>query len=90
MLAGPAARYPNPTDPLNGEAAALMLRDPRLYDTKVREYVKRYASSSGAGDDDAAKKRPGEAAAAAAAATDNSDALSDIVISEAEDEEEIF
>lgn len=29
-------RYPNPSDPLNGEAAALMLRDPKGYDSKVR------------------------------------------------------
>lgn len=29
-------RYPNPSDPLNGEAAALMLRDPKGYDNKVR------------------------------------------------------
>jgi len=29
-------RYPNPTDPLNGEAAALLLREPKSYDVKVR------------------------------------------------------
>lgn len=29
-------RYPNPTDPLNGEAAALLMRDPKQYDVKVR------------------------------------------------------
>lgn len=29
-------RYPNPSDPLNGEAAALMLRDSKQYDIKVR------------------------------------------------------
>lgn len=29
-------RYPNPSDPLNGEAAALMLRDPKGYESKVR------------------------------------------------------
>ena len=28
-------RYPNPTDPLNGEAAALMMRDPKAYEVKV-------------------------------------------------------
>ncbi|KAJ1819516.1 ubiquitin-conjugating enzyme E2 H [Coemansia sp. RSA 2598] len=37
-------RYPNPTDPLNGEAAALMMRDSAGYDSKVRDYVLRYAS----------------------------------------------
>ena len=30
-------RYPNPADPLNGEAAALLLRDPSAYDRRVRE-----------------------------------------------------
>lgn len=29
-------RYPNPTDPLNGEAAALMIREPKSYDLKVK------------------------------------------------------
>ncbi|KAI5817794.1 ubiquitin-conjugating enzyme E2 H [Pyronema omphalodes] len=50
-------RYPNPTDPLNGEAAALLMREPSLYDAKVREYVQRYANSDttaneGDGEDD--------------------------------------
>lgn len=38
-------RYPNPADPLNGDAAALLLREPLGYDRKVREYVKRFASA---------------------------------------------
>ena len=29
-------RYPNPTDPLNGEAAALLMRDPKAYELKVK------------------------------------------------------
>lgn len=29
-------RYPNPTDPLNGEAAALMMREPKSYEAKVK------------------------------------------------------
>lgn len=29
-------RYPNPTDPLNGEAAALLMRDPGAYEQKVK------------------------------------------------------
>ncbi|KAF2149571.1 hypothetical protein K461DRAFT_281954 [Myriangium duriaei CBS 260.36] len=52
-------RYPNPTDPLNGEAAALMMREPKSYDAKVKEYVNKYASKEaaddageGSGDDD--------------------------------------
>ena len=29
-------RYPNPSDPLNGEAAALLMREPKQYDARVR------------------------------------------------------
>lgn len=29
-------RYPNPTDPLNGEAAALLMREPAKYEAKVK------------------------------------------------------
>lgn len=29
-------RYPNPTDPLNGEAAALLMREPKAYENKVK------------------------------------------------------
>lgn len=29
-------RYPNPNDPLNGEAAALLMRHPAEYDAKVK------------------------------------------------------
>jgi ubiquitin-conjugating enzyme E2 H len=43
-------RYPNPSDPLNGEAAALMLREPKTYEQKVKEYVQRYATKSAADD----------------------------------------
>lgn len=28
--------YPNPTDPLNGEAAALLMREPEAYNVKVK------------------------------------------------------
>ncbi|KAL1689305.1 ubiquitin-conjugating-protein [Schizophyllum commune] len=37
-------RYPNPNDPLNGEAASLLMRNPKEYDAKVKEYVQRYAT----------------------------------------------
>ncbi|KAI4098188.1 MAG: hypothetical protein LQ339_006566 [Xanthoria mediterranea] len=43
-------RYPNPTDPLNGEAAAMLMRDQKTYDNKVKEYVARYASKEAADD----------------------------------------
>lgn len=29
-------RYPNPTDPLNGEAASLLMREPKTYEAKVK------------------------------------------------------
>ena len=29
-------RYPNPTDPLNGEAAAMLMREPAAYEVKVK------------------------------------------------------
>lgn len=35
--------YANPTDPLNGEAASLMMREPTRYADKVKDYVTRYA-----------------------------------------------
>ncbi|KAK4127248.1 ubiquitin-conjugating enzyme [Parathielavia appendiculata] len=41
-------RYPNPSDPLNGEAAALLLRDPKNYEIKVKDYVQRYATKGAA------------------------------------------
>lgn len=41
-------RYPNPTDPLNGEAAALMMRAPNDYEAKVKDYVSQYASEDAA------------------------------------------
>jgi ubiquitin-conjugating enzyme E2 H len=37
--------YPNPSDPLNGEAAALHMRDPTAYQKKVKDYVARYAKA---------------------------------------------
>ncbi|XP_010418415.1 PREDICTED: ubiquitin-conjugating enzyme E2 5-like [Camelina sativa] len=35
--------YPNPSDPLNGEAAALMMRDRPTYEQRVKEYCEKYA-----------------------------------------------
>lgn len=28
--------YPNPSDPLNGEAASLLMREPQMYNQRVR------------------------------------------------------
>nr|QNL10591.1 ubiquitin-conjugating enzyme H [Laodelphax striatellus] len=36
--------YPNPVDPLNGDAAAMYLHRPDEYKRKVAEYVNRYAT----------------------------------------------
>lgn len=36
--------YPNPTDPLNSDAAALYLHKPEEYKKKVADYVKRFAT----------------------------------------------
>ncbi|KAK4709456.1 hypothetical protein AABB24_038985 [Solanum stoloniferum] len=35
--------YPNPSDPLNGDAASLMMKDKNQYEQKVKEYCERYA-----------------------------------------------
>jgi ubiquitin-conjugating enzyme E2 H len=36
--------YPNPSDPLNGEAAALMLKEPEKFKKRVQDHVVKYAS----------------------------------------------
>eukprot|EP00897_Mesotaenium_endlicherianum_P007419 jgi/Mesen1/6705/ME000344S05987 len=41
--------YPNPTDPLNGEAAALLMREPDHYKQKVKEYCEKYAKPEDVG-----------------------------------------
>lgn len=40
-------RYGNPADPLNGEAAALMLKEPEAYAARIKEYVSRFATPGG-------------------------------------------
>ena len=47
-------RYPNPSDPLNNEAATLLMRDPPSYNAKVKDVVKRFATAEQvpAGDED--------------------------------------
>ncbi|KAL1539178.1 Ubiquitin-conjugating enzyme E2 5 [Salvia divinorum] len=40
--------YPNPSDPLNGDAASLMMKDKAEYEQKVREYCDRYAKKQDA------------------------------------------
>uniref|UniRef100_A0A671XVZ7 Ubiquitin-conjugating enzyme E2 H n=1 Tax=Sparus aurata TaxID=8175 RepID=A0A671XVZ7_SPAAU len=36
--------YPNPIDPLNGDAAAMYLHRPEDYKHKIKEYIQRYAT----------------------------------------------
>ncbi|KAL7409642.1 ubiquitin-conjugating enzyme/RWD-like protein [Mrakia frigida] len=38
-------RYPNPSDPLNNEAATLLMRDPPSYNAKVKDFVRRFATA---------------------------------------------
>jgi len=44
--------YPNPTDPLNGEAAALLLREPDKYKERVRDLTKKFAMMDAGNPDD--------------------------------------
>ncbi|GAM19728.1 hypothetical protein SAMD00019534_029030 [Acytostelium subglobosum LB1] len=38
--------YPNPTDPLNGEAASMLLKEPEKFKLKVKEFVNKYATKN--------------------------------------------
>jgi len=38
--------YPNPTDPLNGDAASLFLHKPEDYKLRVSDYVRKYATEA--------------------------------------------
>lgn len=40
-------RYPNPTDPLNGDAAALLMREPKGYEAKVKGMSERVSICDG-------------------------------------------
>ncbi len=64
--------YPNPADPLNGEAASLALRDKSAFDTRVREHVRKHASV-----DFALDAEEDDSAPAACAAAELSDADDD-------------
>ncbi len=44
--------YPNPTDPLNGEAASLMMREPEHYERKIRETVAKYGQAQAEEEED--------------------------------------
>ena len=40
--------YPNPNDPMNGEAAALLMKEPEKFKRKVKDYCLRYAKEEDA------------------------------------------
>ncbi|XP_071693547.1 ubiquitin-conjugating enzyme E2 5-like [Rutidosis leptorrhynchoides] len=42
--------YPNPSDPLNGDAASLMIKDKDQYEKKVKEYCELYAKKGNVSD----------------------------------------
>uniref|UniRef100_A0A7S0NVF4 UBC core domain-containing protein n=1 Tax=Calcidiscus leptoporus TaxID=127549 RepID=A0A7S0NVF4_9EUKA len=44
--------YPNAADPLNGEAAAMLLREPDRYASKIRDYVQKYGQAAPASTED--------------------------------------
>lgn len=66
-------RYPNPSDPLNGEAAALLMREPKSYEAKVRGMSSRLILSACRVTvlPDYVKRYASKEAAAAAAAEDD-------------------
>jgi ubiquitin-conjugating enzyme E2 H len=85
--------YPNPADPLNGEAAALLLRNPGAYEKKVRESVERHASSRvlcalGTDEKDASTRSGVRSSGAAMSTTHEDDMGADAYVSSDEDERE--
>ncbi|XP_021966603.1 ubiquitin-conjugating enzyme E2 H [Folsomia candida] len=54
--------YPNPIDPLNGDAAAMYLHKPEEYKKKVSEYVRKYATEDALRDAEANKDQSNDKA----------------------------
>ena len=71
--------YPNPIDPLNGDAAAMYLHKPEEYKKKVQDYVKKYATEEAL--------REQEAQEAAHLSSDSESSMSDFSEDEAHDME---
>ncbi|KAJ1675008.1 ubiquitin-conjugating enzyme E2 H [Spiromyces aspiralis] len=63
-------RYPNPSDPLNSEAASLMMRDIEAYNRKAKEYVRKYAMKDGGEAKSSSKKVAGSTSSGANNSTD--------------------
>ncbi|XP_037070547.1 ubiquitin-conjugating enzyme E2 H-like [Pollicipes pollicipes] len=72
--------YPNPIDPLNGDAAALYMHKPEEYKKKVIEYVRRYATEEAL-----APAEPADADASSVSGSESS--MSDFSEDEARDME---
>jgi len=74
--------YPNPTDPLNGEAASLMMREPEKYKTKIKEYISKHAAaeatSAAAPDESAADAIESDLSELSAMSCDEGEQLSDM------------
>eukprot|EP00053_Salpingoeca_punica_P024965 m.15308 g.15308 ORF g.15308 m.15308 type:complete len:185 (+) comp7356_c1_seq1:183-737(+) len=65
--------YPNPADPLNGEAAALLMNTPEDYKKRVREYVKKYATEEALRAAEAAKDEAADSDMSSIASMDSDD-----------------
>jgi len=63
--------YPNPIDPLNGDAAAMYLHKPEEYKKKVSEYVRKYATEDALRDAEANKDQSGGDKAGGGSSTTN-------------------
>ncbi|KAI1305791.1 Ubiquitin-conjugating enzyme E2 H [Halotydeus destructor] len=61
--------YPNPVDPLNGDAAALYLHKPDDFRRKVADYVAKYASQSAAPRDQGAANGSSSSSSSTSATT---------------------
>ncbi len=64
--------YPNPADPLNPSAAALMFKEPEAYKSRIREHVRKHAMQDFKLDED--DEEADEAVATTAAASGASSA----------------
>lgn len=84
-------RYPNPADPLNGEAAAMLMRDQKSYDSKVKGTVSGWESEPRKGADRCAeyvtKYASKDAADEAGAESEDEDDMSSVASFGDEEEE---
>jgi ubiquitin-conjugating enzyme E2 H len=78
--------YPNAADPLNGEAAALLMREPDAYAAKVKDYVARYANPEDAAGRDRGAGDGGAGGAGGDGGDDDGDG-SDGFLSSSDDDE---